>query len=74
MNFFQSLTMTHQKDTRVVFLDIPKAFDEIWIPGLTFKFKSFVISGDFLKLIKNFLINRFRKFSLNGLTSKMRKN
>ena len=57
------------KDIRAVFLDISKAFDKIWLPGLIFKIKSFGISGDLLELIKNFLSNRFQRVVLNGQTS-----
>ena len=57
------------KDIRAVFLDISKAFDKIWLPGLIFKIKSFGISSDLLELIKNFLSNRFQRVVLNEQTS-----
>ena len=65
----QLLSINHQifsnfdcdppKDISAVFLDISKAFDKSWLPGLIFKIKSFGISGDLLELINNFLSNRF---------------
>ena len=54
------------KDIRTVILDISKAFDKIWLPGLIFKIKSFGISGDLFELIKKFLSNRFQIVVLNG--------
>ena len=66
---FSNFNCDPPKDIRAVFLDISKAFDKIWLPGLIFKIKSFGISGDLLELIKNFLSNRFQRVVLNGQTS-----
>ena len=55
---FSNFDCDPPKDIRAVFLDISKAFDKIWLPGLIFKIKSFGISGDLLELIENFLSNR----------------
>ena len=73
MNFFSNFDCDRPKDIRAVFLDISKAFDKIWLPGLIFKIKSFGISGDLLELIKNFLSNRFQRVVLNGHTSEWEK-
>ena len=73
MNFFSNFDCDSPKDIRAVFLDISKAFDKIWLPGLIFKIKSFGISGDLLELIKNFLSNRFQRVVLNGQTSEWEK-
>ena len=35
------------RNMHAVFLDISKAFDKIWLPGLIFKIKYSGISGDF---------------------------
>ena len=43
---------------RCVFLDVSKAFDEVWHDGLFFKLKQNGISGNLLNLLSNFLINR----------------
>ena len=67
--FFSNFDCDPPKDIRAVFLDISKAFDKIWLPGLIFKIKSFGISSDLLELIKNFLSNRFQRVVLNGQTS-----
>ena len=66
---FSNFNCDPPKDRRAVFLDISKAFDEISLPGLIFKIKSFGISSDLLELIKNFLSNRFQRVVLNGQTS-----
>ena len=70
---FSNFDCDPPKDIRAVFLDISKAFDKIWLPGLIFKIKSFGISGDLLELIKNFLSNRFQRVVLNGQTSEYEK-
>ena len=70
---FSNFDCDPPKDFCVVFLDISKAFDKIWLPGLIFKIKSFGISGDLLELIKNFLSNRFQRVVLNGQTSEWEK-
>ena len=60
-------------DISKALLDISKAFDKIWLPGLIFKIKSFGISSDLLELIKNFLSNRFQRVVLNEQTSEWEK-
>ena len=70
---FSNFNCDPPKDIRAVFLDISKAFDKIWLPGLIFKIKSFGISSDLLELIKNFLSNRFQRVVLNGKTSNWEK-
>ena len=49
-----------------VFLDISKAFDKVWHPGLIFKLEQNGISGKLLRLIKDFLSNRKQRVVLNG--------
>ena len=49
-----------------IFLDILKAFDRVWYDGLIYKIKSFRISDTPLKLIENFLSNRYQRVVLNG--------
>ena len=43
--------------TRVVALDISKAFDKVWHAGLLHKLKSYGISGQMFGLISSFLNN-----------------
>ena len=47
-----------------VFLDLSKAFDKVWHDSQIYKLKSLVISGNLLKLIKNYLNNRFQRVLL----------
>ena len=56
-------------DVRGIFLDISKAFDKVWHKGLIYKLKSYGISGNLLKLIKNYLIDHKQRAVLNGQTS-----
>ena len=68
-DIFSNFDSDPPKETRAVFLDISKAFDKIWLPGLIFKIKSFGISDDLLEPINNFLSNRFQRVFLNAQTS-----
>ena len=52
--------------TRVVALDIQKAFDRIWHAGLLHKLKSYGISGQIFGLILSFLSNRQLQVVLDG--------
>ena len=54
---------------RGVFLDLSKAFDKVWHDCLIYKPKPLGISGSLLKLIQNYLDNRFQRVLLNGQTS-----
>ena len=56
-------------EVRGVFLDISKAFDRVWHKGLLYKFKCIDIDGNFLKLVKSFLSNRYQHVVLNGQAS-----
>ena len=46
-------------DVRGVFLDLSKTFDKVWQDGLIYELKSLGISESLLKLIQNYLDNRF---------------
>ena len=75
----QLLSITHEifkgfdanppLDTRVVFLDISKAFDRVWHEGLIFKLQSYGITGSLLSLLKDFLSERLQRVLLNGQVS-----
>ena len=56
-----------QVQTRVVFLDISKAFDKVWREGLILGHKSNGIDGPLYHLIKDFLSMRFQ--CVNGKAS-----
>ena len=51
------------------FLDISKAFHSVWHDGLIYNVKSFRISDTPLKLIENFLSNRYQRVVRNGQPS-----
>ena len=55
--------------TRVVALDISKAFDRVWHAGLLHKLKSYGISGQIFGLISSFLSNRQLWVVLDGKSS-----
>ena len=55
--------------TRVVALDISKAFDRFWHAGLLHKLKSYGISGQIFGLISSFLSNRRLRMVLDGKSS-----
>ena len=52
-----------------VFLDITKAFDEVWHKGILFKLESYGIRGELLNLFKDYLQGRQQKVVLNGQSS-----
>ena len=65
--FEQFSSATDQsKDTRIVFLDISKAFDKVWHKGLLFKLQRFGIHGCLLKWFANYLSNRMQRVVING--------
>ena len=55
--------------TRAVALDIFKAFDRVWHPGLLHKLKFYGISGQIFSLISSFLSNRWLRVVLDGKSS-----
>ena len=59
-DIYASFDCSPPLDARGIYLDISNAFDRIWHDGLIYKVKSIRINGMFLKLITNFLKNRFQ--------------
>ena len=55
--------------TRVVALDISKAFDKVWHKGLLHKLSSYGIGGNLYAVIKSFLSGRSLKVVINGQSS-----
>ena len=53
-------------EVRGVFLDISKAFDKVWHEGLLLKLNQNDISGNLLKLLRDFLSCRKQQVVLNG--------
>ncbi|GFX52861.1 probable RNA-directed DNA polymerase from transposon X-element [Trichonephila clavipes] len=58
-----------KKSTRAVFLDIQKAFDRVWINGLTFKLITFNIPHPLIHLIHSYLTNRSFRIRINETLS-----
>ena len=55
--------------TRVIALDISKAFDKVWHKGLLHKLSSYGICGNIYAIIKSFLSGRSLKVVVNGQSS-----
>ncbi|GFT28704.1 probable RNA-directed DNA polymerase from transposon X-element [Trichonephila clavipes] len=58
-----------RKSTGAVFLDIQKAFDRVWINGLTFKLISYNLPPLLIHLIHSYLTNRSFKIRINETLS-----
>jgi len=54
------------KEIRAVFLDISRAFDRVWHPGILFKLKQIGIEGQALSIIEDFLKNREQRVVIDG--------
>jgi len=52
--------------TPAVLLDIEKAFDTIWFPGLLYKLSKFHFASSLIKLISAFLSNRKFRVIVEG--------
>ena len=57
-------------EVKDVFLDISKAFDKVWHQGLLSKLKINGISRNLLKIMEDFLENRYQRVVFNGQVSK----
>ena len=62
----QAFDSTKFFEVRTVFLDISKAFDKVWHDGIIFKLEQNSISGNLLRLFKNYLSSRKQRVALNG--------
>ena len=63
------LIFQNQSGFKPVFLDISKAFDNVWYQGVILKLKQNGISENLLKIIEDFLSNRYQRVILNGQSS-----
>ena len=59
----------NNKEIRVVFLDISKAFDKVWHKGLLFKLQQAGIGGGLLRWFESYLRDRLQRVVINGQTS-----
>ena len=58
-------------EVRGVFLDISKAFDDVWHEGLIYKIKCMGVKSDLLALIESFLFERQQSVVLHGQESEL---
>ena len=64
-----SAALDCNKEMRVVFLDIAKAFDRVWFKGLLYKLRKSGIGGPLLQWFHSYLLNRQQRVVINGVTS-----
>ena len=65
-------TINNREEARVVCLDISKAFDRVWHPGLLEKLSALGFSGKLLAWLADYLSNRSMKVILNGKSSSLK--
>ena len=53
---------------RSIFLDLPKAFDNVWHEGLIFKLEQNGIEGQVISLLQSYLSDRTQRLAFNGCT------
>jgi hypothetical protein len=61
-----TLNFNNNISTAAVFLDIEKAFDTTWYPGLLYKLSKLEFSINLIKLISSFLSQRNFRVSVKG--------
>ena len=57
----------------ILCIDLQKAFDSVWIPGLIYKLRGLGIDGPIIKLINSFLSTRHISLKINNFIGKSRK-
>ena len=62
--------LDEKKHTCMVFCDVSKAFDRVWIKGLLFKLKLNGINGNLLKWIESYLTNRRQRVAIGSSVSR----
>ena len=65
----KSFDCNENLQVRSVYLEMSKAFDEVWHEGFIFKLKQNGIKENLIKLLENCLSNRKQKEVLNGMHS-----
>ena len=65
--FYKALD--EEKEIRIVFCDISKAFDRVWHKGLIYKLKSSGLSGPLIDWLASYLDNRQQRVYLNNCSS-----
>ena len=58
-------------ESKVVALDISKAFDSVWHQGLISKVKSYGVGNTFIRWLSDFLCNRSIRVVIDGIKSNL---
>ena len=61
--------LDEREDVVLILLDISKAFDKVWHPGLLFKLKQLGIAQNLLSWFESYLTNRRQKVVVGGKSS-----
>ena len=56
-----------------LFIDMEKAFDSVWKKGLISKLHKYGVTGPYLRLLNDFLMNRFVTLTVNGFVGPLRR-
>ena len=57
-------------ESKIIALDISKAFDRVWHPALLSKVSSYGIDSSFITWLSNFLSNRHLRVVIDGVSSR----
>ena len=68
-----SNALDNNKELRIFFLDISKAFDRVWHKGLLFKLKSIGDSGNILAWFEDYLSDRYQRVCIKNSASSWKK-
>ena len=68
-----SNALDNNKELRIIFLDINKAFDRVWHKGLLFKLKSIGVSGNILAWFEDYLSDRYQRVCIKNSASSWKK-
>ena len=68
-----STALDNNKEMRIVFLDISKAFDRVWHKGLLLKLQSIGISDNLLDWFTNYLTDRYQRLCIKNDSSSWKK-
>ena len=56
-----------------LFVDMEKAFDSVWKKGLIYKLYKYGVTGPYLRILNDFLMNRFVTLTVNGFVGPLRR-
>ena len=61
--------LEERKDIIMILLDISKAFDKVWHPGLLFKLRQYGVTGNLFSWLQSYLENRRQRVVIGGKSS-----